>query len=155
MKQTAYLITTLLLVAYGNSKNTQVIAQSNPNEISENQADYKNELVVHDNCVIFLWPDSTEIAQMQAENDEETYNEIIADLTWYPGVAREVLDSFNIKNISCDKEFLILRNSNNKETRLKRKEIEGDMILFNTEKEPIISNAIDFDKEKTLKYFGK
>ncbi len=48
----------------------------------------------YENCVIFLWPDTAEIAKMQAENDEDAYNEIVADMTWYQGVAAEVLDSF-------------------------------------------------------------
>lgn len=114
-----------------------------------------NETIINENCVVFLWPDSTEIDKLKAENSEEDYNEIVADLTWYPGIAAEVLDSFKIKNISCDEEYIILRNSKNKETKLKRKEIKGDMILFRIDKEPIFSSAIEFYKDLTLKYFNK
>jgi len=122
---------------------------------NERKTKSKNEAIIDENCVIFLWPDSIEIEKMQAENSEEVYNEIVADLTWYPGIAAEVLDSFKIKNISCDEEYIILRNSKNKETKLKRKEIKGDMILFRIDKEPIFSSAISFERELTLKYFEK
>ena len=66
-----------------------------------------------------------------------------------------IIDSFNIKNITCDEEYIILKNSKNEETKLKRKAIKGDMILFRIDKEPIFSSAISFDRELTLKYFEK
>jgi len=139
--------------AITNQKNDSIIKKEIPQ--SGKKANSSNEAIVNENCVIFLWPDSTEIEKMKAENSEEDYNEIVADLTWYPGVAAEVLDSFKIKNISCDEEYIILRNSKNEETKLKRKEIEGDMILFRIDKDPIFSSAIEFDKDLTLKYFDK
>lgn len=114
-----------------------------------------NSLVVAENCVIFLWPDSTEIAELQATTKEDVYNEIIADMTWYPGIATGILDSFQIKSIGCDQDLLILKTIQGKEKKLNRREIKGDMILFRVDKEPIITYAIDFDKELTLKYFDK
>jgi hypothetical protein len=149
----------LVIMACGDSKNTQNLRQTNDSlsEVTKfTDPNYSiNELVVNENCVIFLWPDSIEITKMQKENDEDTYNEIIADMTWYPGVAMEILDSFNIKRISCDKEYLLLKNSQKKEIKLKRKEIQGDMILFRVDKDPIISYAMEFDKSLVLKYFEK
>lgn len=112
-----------------------------------------NELIVNENCVIFMWPDSTELAEMQAKYDEETYLEIAADISWYPGIASEVLDSFNIKYQNCDKEYLILVSSKNDQIKLKRKELDGDMVLFHVDKEPIISSAIDFDREQMIEYY--
>jgi hypothetical protein len=112
-----------------------------------------NSLLIKENCVIFLFPDSTEIKTMQAKYSEEDYNEIVSDMTWYPSVASEVLDSLGIKNQYCDNEIIILRNSKNNEIKFTRKDLKGDMILFNVNKEPIVSSSIDFDKKTTLEYF--
>lgn len=134
-------------------KNDSIPAnRSSQNELKEN---HSNVAIIDENCVIFMWPDSNEIAKLKAENSEEDYNEIVADLTWYPGIATEVLDSFKIKSVSCDEEYIILRNSKKEEFKLKRKELNGDMILFRIDKEPIFSSAIEFDRELTLKYFDK
>jgi hypothetical protein len=112
-------------------------------------------MLVGKSCVIFLWPDSIELVKLQTENDEDTYNEIVADLTWYPGVASEVLDSLGIDIFNCDKDSIILFNGSTVVAKYKRKELKGDMILFNKNKEPQISWAIEFDKNIALNYFDK
>jgi len=161
MKHLTIIIPILILASCFNS-NENNASQSDKDSIVKNKSNTSGllsnsfkELVVNENCVIFLWPDSAEIEKIKAENDEEAYNEIIADLAWYPGIAAEVLDSFKIKNVSCNEEFLILKNSKNKETRLKRTDIDGDMILFRIDNEPIFSSAIEFNKDLILKFFDK
>lgn len=160
MKPYVLILTFVFIAACGNPKKKSDV--SNQDTIAADKLSQtittsvpSNTLFVNENCVIFLFPDSTEFAKMQEENDEDTYNEIVSDLTWYPGIAAEVLDSFNIKNITSDKEIIILKNRRNQETKYKRKELEGDMILFNASKEPLIGYAIDFDRDNTLKYFDK
>lgn len=161
MKTFLFILSTIMILSCNESNENSDSNQENDSlfkkSMTQNRKKAKssNEAIIDENCVIFLWPDSAEIDRMQAENSEEVYSEIVADLTWYPGIAAEVLDSFKIKNITCDEEYIILRNSKNEETKLKRKEIQGDMILFRIDKEPIFSSAISFDRELTLKYFGK
>ena len=125
-----------------NQKITQPIVQATDTTI--NQTLPVNSMVINENAVIFLFPDSIEISEMQAKYDEETYNEIVADLTWYPGLAGEVLDSVKIKNLHCNNEYIVFKSSDGRQTILKRKEIDGDMIVFNVEKDPLISSASQF-----------
>ncbi|MFN8256121.1 MAG: hypothetical protein U0W24_10560 [Bacteroidales bacterium] len=107
-------------------------------------------------CVIFLMPDTIEIEKMQKENSEEDYSEIVADITWYPGVAGEVLDSFKITNDYVDNQHILLfKQKNGTITQLDKRKIEGDMILFRCDSLPYITYAIDFDREFTLKFFRK
>jgi hypothetical protein len=145
-----------------NDKKTQGSLSTNTDTTtrSESKAGFgpitkPNSMLVGKSCVIFLWPDSIELAKLQAENDEDTYNEIVADLTWYPGTASEVLDSLKIENFNCDKDSIILFNGSTVVAKYKRKDLKGDMILFNINKEPQISWANEFDKNMTLKYFDK
>ena len=161
MKNLLIFLSLSVLTTCGTQKKADNNSDSSDTvKITETQTGVKvdnglNTAIFDKNCVIFLMPDSIELANMQSNNDDGSYDEYVADLTWYPGVAGEVLDSFNIENIYCDKEIIILRNSKKTESKFKRKEIEGDMILFNIDKDPIISSAIDFDRDGTLKYFDK
>jgi hypothetical protein len=160
MKQLLLLFSISTLLSCINSNETDTSDKKNDSIIENNTAHNglikktPTELTVNENCVIFLWPDSTEIEKIKAESDEETFNEIAADMTWYPGMAQITLDSFKIKSISCDQEYLILKNAKNKTTKLRRIELEADMILFRLDKDPVFSNSIDFDKDVVLKYFN-
>ncbi len=92
---------------------------------------------------------------MQVEYDEETYMEIMSDLSYYHSAAEVVIDSFNIKIIHCSDEYIFFIKSTNEEIKYKRKELEGDMIFFNVDKELMILHSFDFDKEAMLRYFNK
>ncbi|OFX18469.1 MAG: hypothetical protein A2041_13470 [Bacteroidetes bacterium GWA2_31_9b] len=150
-------LTTFLSCGTPKTQESQTDSQSDiamqTDQNKENSESLKNTMVVNENKVIFFFPDSIESAEMQSKYDEDTYNEIVADMTWYPGIAGETLDTLGIKYIHCDKEFLILVKSDKTETKLKRKEVDGNMILFNVEKDPIISTAIEFDREVIIDYF--
>jgi hypothetical protein len=160
MKKFLFYIVLIVLAGCGNQKQTDT--ESKKQESSKKEETKKVEAVVSDdstmtvreNRVIFFWPDSKEIEEMQANNPEDVYNEIVADLTWYPGIAGEDLDTLNIKHEICDREFLILVKSDKTEMKLKRKETKGNMILFNVDKEPIISYAISFDKQEVIEYYN-
>ncbi len=139
-----------------DSVDTTVKSDKIETTVIENQTDVEsNTLLVTEGYVLFMYPDTSEINEMQRKYDEETYSEIVADLTWYPGIASEVLDSFDIKNQNCDSEYIILRKSDKSEIKYERKKLDGDKILFHPDKEPLVSSAIEFDRELTLSYFGK
>lgn len=133
-------------------KNATDKANPATEQTNENSGENNNCLVTEP-CVLFMYPDTSEINEMQAKYDEETYAEIVADLTWYPGIAGEVLDSFGIKNMICDAKYIVLKTSDNTELKFERKKLKGNMVLFHPDKEPIISSAIDFDRDLTLAYF--
>lgn len=121
----------------------------------ENNLINDTSLLVSENSVIFLIPDGKEFKKMQNEIPEDEYNEIIADMMWYPGVAGEILDSLKIKNVQCDKKYILLQGINNSITVIERQKIKGNMIVFNIEKEPWISYAISFDKDSTINFLFK
>jgi hypothetical protein len=119
-------------------------------------ASYKSAsdtLFVSEDCVIFLWPDSTEIAKIKSSYTEEEYMGILEDMIWYSSIAGIKLDSVGINNAYFDKTTLVFTNFNKKSFKYKRKELKGNMILFAMAKEPIIMNAIDFDLDFCQKYF--
>lgn len=114
-----------------------------------------NSILIKKSIVLFMMPDTTEINAWQSQYSEEDYAEIVADLTWYPGVAAEQLDSLNIKNQYFDKDSIVIKHTDNSETFLRRKELDGDMVLIHPGKKPIITHSIDFDKDQILDYFDK
>jgi hypothetical protein len=114
-----------------------------------------NTILVEKNCVIFLYPDSIEIEEMKKKYGEDDFYTVADDLSWYQGTAGIILDSLKIKQISSDKEYIILKNNKNVCKKYTRKALDGDMILFNVNKEPIIKSSIDFDQKMVLKYFDK
>jgi hypothetical protein len=165
MKTILLSISLIALVSCGNQKQsgkeTEVENNTQKQEILEKEVAKEVEsisendsvMTVRKNYVIFFWPDSKEIEKMQADNSEHDYNEIVADMVWYTGIAEEVLDSLKINNTRCDSKFLVLVKSDLTEIKLERKETNGDMIFFNVDKDPIISSAISFDSQVLRDYF--
>jgi hypothetical protein len=140
----------ILLVGCGTNKKSDVV----DNDSIKEKDNKSNTLMIRKNCVIFLFPDSTEIEEMkQKYNVDALSYEICDDLFWYQGCAGIVLDSLKIVHVSCDKEFIILKNSKNVFKKYRRKSLEGDMIMFNIDKEPVFSDAIKFNIEMVKKYF--
>ncbi|KGN82678.1 hypothetical protein HW49_01345 [Porphyromonadaceae bacterium COT-184 OH4590] len=129
-------------------------SKNNTTEQADTQ-DTNSELVIADNCVIFLLPDSLEQYEMLKRHGDDTYNEIIADMLYYNYEAQQVLQELEIKIIYCDKKYIKLVNSKGNIQKLKRSDIGGNMIVFHKDKSPIILNAVDFDRNKIAKYLGK
>lgn len=144
----------ILTACTQGQQETQSDLNSESNSaLSSTEMESSNSLLVSENMVVFLLPGAKEIEEMQAKYSEDVYVEIIADMTWYPGLASEVLDSLKIKNVYFSKDSLVIRDKAKVETILIRKELEGDMVLINLNKEPIIKYSIDFDKKEVLQYF--
>lgn len=114
-----------------------------------------NSILLNESVVIFLVLDTTEINEMQSKYSEEDYAEIVADMTWYPSMAGEQLDSLSIKHRQFDKDSIIIKHTDKSETILLRKDLDGDMLLIHPNKKPIITHSIDFDKAQILNYFDR
>lgn len=155
------LIFTLTLMAC----SSRTVELNNPGTISQKDSLIQpesqketpsNSFETDEDCVIFLMPGDSEIEKMQKEYPEENYNEIIADITWYPGIASEYLDSIGIKYKMVDNQnILILKGSNGVSIYLQKNKITGDMILFRKDTLPVIGHAIDFDRAFTKNFFRK
>lgn len=118
----------------------------------------ENALIVDSSCVIFITPDTTEIARMHAQNTDEDYQAWVSQVTWYPGIATTALNARGINTKSChDKQFIVLRMSKKEEIIMEPTKLSGDMILFNAKKKPFIVNSEDFENNKVfiLRYFDK
>jgi len=137
--------------------NSGIISQKDSIIQNESQKETTSKLFETDeDCVIFLMPSDSMIERMQKENSEENYTEIIADITWYPGIASEYLDSIGIKNKIVDNQnTLIFKKNNGESLKLQKDKIAGDMILFRKDTLPIIGHAIDFNREFTKFFFRK
>ena len=145
----------IIFIALLSCSNNKTIKESNSDRKLElsNEKSNDNKMIVNETSVIFLLPDSLELKKMQNENNEEAYNSIVDDITWYPGIAHQMLDSFKIKNIYCDKDLIVLRKADKSEIELKRKELNGNMIVFNVNKEqPIITYAISYNRDSVLSF---
>ncbi len=113
-----------------------------------------SELVVTDNCIIFLLPDSLEQEEMLERLGEESYNEVISDILYYNHEAQVVLEELGIKTVYCNEKYIKLVNSNGNVQKLKRSEIEGNMIVFHKDKSPLIRSAADFDENEIVTHLG-
>ena len=147
------LLIVVLIFAFGCSgrKNAET-AKDNVSDHPQAEIINGNTQIISEKAVIFLFPDSLELKNWQEEYDEETYNEIIADMTWYPGLAGESLDELNIKNFYSDKEYLLFIMSDNTELKLKRKDVDGNMIVFHPDKDLLITYSVYYDMEAVLNH---
>jgi len=158
MKSINILVLVFFLSACNEMKqqtDTSQASNSAPETIVSKNLESKNSIVVNESIVLFMMPDTTEINEMQSKYSEDIYAEIIADMTWYPGMAGMVLDSLSIQNQNFNKDSIIIEHNNKSETILIRKELDGDMVLIHPNKKPIVAYSVDFDKNQVLKYFDK
>ncbi len=127
----------------GNNDTVHVIDEYFNDPIVKSYTSKSDTLVISENCVIFLWPDSLEIEEMKAKYPEG-YAEILDDMIYYASDAAIALDTEGIKNFFCDKSTIQFKDDK-KDTFIKRKKTNGNMILFKYGEKPVIMNAIDFE----------
>ncbi|MDD3741799.1 MAG: hypothetical protein PHH30_11215 [Bacteroidales bacterium] len=108
-------------------------------------------LVVSENCVIFLWPDSLEIEEIKIKYPDG-YAEILDDMIYYASDAAIALDNEGYKNFFCDKSVIQFKGDK-KDIFIKRKKTDGNMILFKYGEKPVIMNAIDFEIDFCRSFF--
>lgn len=108
-------------------------------------------LVISEDCVVFLWPDSLEIEEMKIKYPED-YLTILDDMIFYASEAAISLDKSEIKNFFCDKSVILFKGDK-KDIFLKRKKVEGNLILYKYGVKPKISYAIDFNIEDCIHFF--
>jgi len=126
--------------------DTLTISQTQENELYRTSA----------SCVVFLMPSDKEIEDMKKEYSEEDYNEIIADIVWYPGIAGGILDSFNIQNEYVTNQLrLRFILSNGDSIEYNKSDLEENMILFRNDTLPILSTSIFFNRDFTLEFFKR
>jgi hypothetical protein len=123
------------------------------NEDVEEPVDIPDTMTIDQNMVILWWPDSIQQIEMREEFDEISYNKFVDDLTWYSEKAVEMLDSAHIKNKITDRDVIIFKSKNKGNIEMKRKETKGNMVLFNVDKDPFITNMTSFDRKEIISFF--
>jgi hypothetical protein len=124
---------------------------SDPLVVSYSQ--HSDTMVINEDCVIFLWPDSLELVEIQKKYPDG-YIEILDDMIYYASDAAIALDDAGIRNFFCDKSVLQFKGSK-KDTYLKRKKVEGNMIFYKTNLKPEISYAIEFKIADAINFFSE
>ncbi len=117
-----------------------------------NYVQVSDTMKIEEECVLFLWPDSLEIAELK-EKFPQTYLDIIDSMIYKTSQVSMELENAGIKNFFCDRSVIYF-NDTNKELFLKRKQIDGNMLFYKKGKEVIISNVIEFDINKCLDFFS-
>ncbi len=117
-----------------------------------NYTKHSDTMLINEDCVVFLWPDSLEVVEMQKKYPDG-YMEILDDMIYYASDAAIALNGSNIKNFFCDKSIIQFTNTPN-DIFLKRKETDGNMIYLKKGKEPFISSTTDFVLETCKHYFN-
>lgn len=134
-----------------NNDTVIVIDEYFEDPIIKSYTSNSDTLVISENCVIFLWPDSLEIEEMKI-NYPDAYTEILDDMIYYASDAAIALDNEGYKNFFCDKSVLQFKGEK-KDTFIKRKKTDGNMILFKSGEKPVIMNTVDFEINLCRKFF--
>lgn len=151
MKYLFFLLSVFLMLGCVQKNKEKIVAEetlSNENALTEGE----NFETITSKTVVFLFPGNSELNELQEKYEEETYIEIIADLTWYPAIAGERLDSLNINNFESDKEVLVFKKSDQTIIKLIKNDAEGDMVVFHPDKDLLITSSVDFDLELVQNY---
>lgn len=151
IKHLFFLLSIFLMLGCVQKDNEKIVAEenlSNENAIPEDE----NFETITSKTVVFLFPGDSELKELQEKYEEETYIEIIADLTWYPAIAGERLDSLNINNFVSDKQILVFKKSDQTIIKLIKNDAEGDMVIFHPDKELLMTSSVDFDLELVQNY---
>ena len=77
-----------------------------------------SSLIVSHTGVIFLFPDSTEYATMEAEYSEDDLMEVVSGMNWYPFTVKEELDSTEFQYIDSKAQTFVFNKSDGSTSEL-------------------------------------
>lgn len=139
-----------MLVSCGTRKSSNTQPDSSA---GDTLTEVQDTLFVENNMVVFLWPDSTEQVVFKERFDETSYNKFVDDLTWYTEKAVGMLDSIKVENRITDRDVIVIKRPDQQEIVFIRKELQGNMILFKTGKEPVITSMTGYNPTEVRDYF--
>jgi hypothetical protein len=119
------------------------------NFISNKNPKVEDITVIDENGVVFIFPDSVQIAQMKGKTNEdlESFYTVADDNSFYQNEALKLLDSLHVRTIHPKSRYLkFVMNEESILIDTKSKYSGGWMtILFNTNKKPKIVSAVGFE----------
>jgi hypothetical protein len=116
-------------------------------------AEIPDTLIIDRNVAVLWWPDSNEQAIMKENYDEISYRKFVDDMTWYSENAAQMLDSMKVGYKITDKDVIIFKNASQNNIVLKRKEVRGNMVLFNLNKDTMVTSMDNYNRKKVISFF--
>ena len=106
-------------------------------------------------CAFLVYPTEEQIEQIKKDEGEENFYTIADDYNWYQSLAIEVLDSAGIRQEDATRRYVTFKGDQKSWTLdLRKANLPAwNMVLFKTNKEPIVVPAIDLTKESVREYF--
>lgn len=152
MKYLTFILIIAITIGCRYRKNNE-LRDLQQSQISAESPDNYDTLVLNNNIAVLWWPDSVDQVIMKASYDKISYNKFVDDMTWYTQKAIEFFDSLNIDNRITDIDVIVFKRSEGQGIVLNRKEIDGNMVLFHAEKEPLILSIDDFNRKEIVSFY--
>ena len=119
--------------------------------LSSTKPDSSDLTMINENCCVFIYPDSSQIAAMKGKTkeDEENFYTVADDYNYYFSEAFKFLDSIQVKQLFPKTRFLKFILSDREILfDTKSKYSSGWLtILFDTSKEPKIVSTVSFQQK--------
>jgi hypothetical protein len=117
-------------------------------------ADTSNIQSINFNCAVIVNPTEEQVQSMEKEYGDD-FPTMADDYNFYQSEALVKFDSAKVKVVNAEKRFLKLIGSSRSWILDLRKDgaPEWNIILFNVEKQPQVSSAIDVTYERVGEYF--
>jgi hypothetical protein len=126
----------------------------NLNNYAVTDADTSNIESINFNCALIVNPTPEQVENLVTTYGDD-FSTMADDYTFYQSEAIVKFDSAKVKVVNAEKRFVRLIGSSRTWVLDLRKDgaPEWNIILFNIEKEPQVSSAIDVTYEKVGQYF--
>jgi hypothetical protein len=126
----------------------------NLNNYTVTDAATSNIQSINFNCAVIVNPTEDQVQSMEKEYGDD-FSTMADDYSFYQSEAIVKFDSAKVKVVNAEKRFVRLIGSSRSWILDLRKDgaPEWNIILFNIEKEPQVSSAIDVTYEKVGEYF--
>lgn len=136
-------------------KNTNTaIATTTPTElIAANSND--STLFINKTCLVFLQPDSADIAQLEKQIGHNQAHNIMREMFVHKEKVMLLADSLELPTIVTIKKYLVFELPNNQTQIVKVRQINGDLVMYKFGSAPQISAANTFGKNTYQKYYGQ
>jgi len=120
------------------------------NFLTTSEPDLRSITIISEPCVVFVFPDSVQIAKMKGSSPAEEEDFYIAadDNSYYDYLASEFLDSLNVKTIHLKTRFLKCEMDDESLLLDSRSEASNGwfVVLFEPTRKPRLIDAIEIRK---------
>lgn len=141
-----------VIIIFLSLTNTRTRAQVDQNFIEP----ASDTLIIAETTAILFHPDSLLIEELKREKGLEDFYFIAEDAMWYVAQSREFLEERGIKIVDTEMKFVKFKFDNGRTTTLQTDSLEPiwGLILFNGEKQPMVTYPVDVSYDYEL-YFEK